>query len=119
MNLDLLALHPWDAVDVDPLSLPQPSRGKEVKTLLSDHHFSDTPSTDAPLLCNCVLFQSNHASALQQCVGKTRSVDARDPCYDPARHFATIQPDNLQRVFVRVLLSVCFMVVGVGGVSAG
>lgn len=91
-----------------------------MRTLLSDHHFSDTPSTDAPLLCNCVLFQSNHASALQQCVGCQQ-------CWTRQGQFApeipaTIQPDillrhNLQRVVVRVLLSVLWR--WWGSVSAG
>lgn len=44
MNPDLSALHFWDNVGVEPLSLPEPSRGEEVRAFLSDHHLSDTSS---------------------------------------------------------------------------
>lgn len=75
LNPDLFALHFWDTVCRQPLSLLDSSRGEEVRTFLSDHPFSEISSINEPVLlhnhvsewaCTCVGHQQCEMGQGQQ-----------------------------------------------------
>lgn len=110
MNPDLSALHFWDNVGVEPLSLPEASRGEEVRAFLSDHHFSDTSSINEFCYVSMWFFLSMYEHFRSVCLRCQQCVTGQgQPTLEiPAKTERTFCCNTTCNLFVRVLLSVCF-----------